>query len=165
MILVPEKQAVVLTLRNPNRVATLIPKHQRLNGNSIAVRHGIEETKVLRNLGIDVPSPVLSYYTWPGKYTPFVHQKETTAFMTLNNRCFVFNDMGTGKTLSSLWAADYLMKVGLVRRVLVLSTLSCLEPTWQQEIFLNLMYRSSMVVHGSRTTRYTAIAENVDRKR
>jgi type I site-specific restriction endonuclease len=46
------------------------------------------------------------------------HQIETAAFMTLNRRSFCFNDPGTGKTLSALWAADFLMNKGEVRRVL-----------------------------------------------
>lgn len=162
MLLIPEKHAIVLRLRNPDTVAMVIPRHQRLDEHTIAVRHGIEESKVLRNLGINVPSPILSYYPWPGKYTPFVHQRETSAFLTLNNRCFVFDEMGLGKSLASLWAMDYLMRIKAIRRVLILSTLSCLEPTWLTEIFCNMMHRSSIIVHGSRDVRYNAIAEDVD---
>src|SRR5580765_2412002 len=138
MLLIPEKRAVVLNLREPERVAALLP-HQRFNGNTIAVRHGVEETKLLRNLGIDVPSPIKTYYDWPTRYPKVMaHQIETAAFATLNNRCFVFNDMGTAKTLSALWAMDYLMKEGLVRRALVLSTMTCMETVWQQELFTNM---------------------------
>lgn len=162
MLLIPEKHAVVLTLRNPERITTLFPHHQRVNQNTIAVRHGTEETKVLRNLGFDVPPPVLSHYSWPGQYIPFAHQRDTTAFLTMHNRCFCFNDLGTGKTASALWAADYLMRERLVRRCLVLTTMSCLEPVWQHEIFTNLMHRTSIIVHGTRSVRHSAVAEDVD---
>jgi type I site-specific restriction endonuclease len=45
------------------------------------------------------------------------HQKDTASFLTLNRKAFVFSEPGTGKTLSALWAADYLMQRGEVRRV------------------------------------------------
>lgn len=163
MLLLPEKQAVVLTLKDPDRVAALLPRHQRINGNCIAVKHGVEETKILRNLGIDVPSPILSYYDWPTRYAKiFEHQKATSAFQTLHNRHFVFNAMGLGKSLSALWAADYLMKEKLIRRALILTTKTCMEVVWQHELFTNLPQRTSMVVHGTRNVRYTAISEDVD---
>src|SRR6185295_17322633 len=141
MLIIPNKRAVVLTLRNPDRVAALIPKTQRINEQTIAVRHGLEETKILRNLGINVPAPILSRYHWPrqAKYHKvFEHQKDTAAFCTLNNRCFVLNDMGTMKSLSTLWAADYLMSEGLIRRALILCTMTCMEPVWANEIWNNL---------------------------
>lgn len=62
MLLLPQKKALVLTLRDPERVAALVPHHQQVDGNRIAVRHGVEEVKVLRNLGIDAPSPINTYY-------------------------------------------------------------------------------------------------------
>lgn len=162
MLIVPEKRAVVLNLRDPGRVAALLPQHQLFNDNIIAVRHGVEETKLLRNLGLDVPPPIKTYYDWPGKYTVLEHQKETAAFETMHNRCFVFNDMGTMKTLSTLWAMDYLMNEGLVRRAVVLSTMTCMEIVWQQELFSNMPWRTAIVVHGTRTTRKLAIEEDVD---
>ncbi len=162
MLLVPDKRAVVLTLRNPERVVALIPKYQRLNDNHIAVRHGIEEVRVLRNLGIDAPSPILSNYDWPGKYVPFAHQKATSSFFTLNPRCFCFNEMGLGKSLSALWSSDFLMNEGILRKVLVITTMSCMETVWQHELFNNLMHRTSIVVHGTKHTRLLAIKENVD---
>lgn len=163
MLLLPHKQALVLNLRNTERVAELIPKHQRINGHCIAVRHGVEETKLLRNLGINAPSPILTYYDWPCRFPTIMdHQKATAAFATLHNRCFIFNEMGLMKTLSTLWAMDYLMNCGLVRRCLVLSTMTCMETVWQHELFTNLPHRTSMIVHGTQQTRLLTIQENVD---
>lgn len=163
MLLIPHKQALVLNLQNPERVAALIPRHQRVNGHCIAVRHGVEEVKLLRNLGINAPSPILTHYDWPRRYpSVFEHQKETSAFLTLHNRCFVFNDMGLGKSLSALWAADYLINQGLVRRVLILSTMTCMETVWQHELFTNLPHRTSIIVHGTQQTRLLAIQEDFD---
>lgn len=162
MHIIPEKRAIILTLRNPERVATLFPHHQRLDHNTVAIRHGVEEVRVLKNLDIEAPSPISTHYSWPGRYTPFRHQRDTSAFFTLNSRCFCFNDMGLGKSLSALWAADFLQNEGILNRVLILTTMSCMEPVWQHEIFTNFMHRTSMVVHGSAARRKLMIGEDVD---
>jgi hypothetical protein len=76
-------------------------------------------------LGYDgVPSPMLRDYKWTGKYAPFDHQKETASFLSIRKRAFCFNEQGTGKTASVIWTADYLMKKGKIKRVLVLCPLS-----------------------------------------
>jgi SNF2 family DNA or RNA helicase len=137
-----------------------------MNEHTIAVRHGLEETKILRNLGYDVPAPILSRYDWPrqAKYPKvYEHQKETAAFCTLHNRCFVLNDMATMKTLSTLWAADFLMTEGLIRRALILCTMTCMDQVWTNEIWNNLMHRTSIVVHNpQRQKRLLTLKENVD---
>lgn len=162
MQVIPEKRAVVLTLRNPERIATLIPHHQRLDQHTIAVRHGVEEARVLKNLGIEVPAPVRNYYNWPGRYTPFNHQRSTTEYLTSHPRCFCFNDMGTGKSLSALWGADFLIRDSILRKTLILTTISCMETVWQHELFTNFMHRTSMVVHGTAARRKLMIEEDVD---
>lgn len=161
MMLLPN-QEVAFKLRNPDVVTTLIPHARRQGENVVIVPHGLEETKLLRNIGINVPSPIVNTYGWPGQYVPFKHQIDTASFLTLHNRCFVLLDMGLGKSISSLWAADYLMQQKLVRKVLILSTLSCLVPTWEREIFRNMMHRTTIVVHGSKAQRIAALKEDVD---
>lgn len=161
MKLLPNRE-VAFKLRNPELVTTLIPHARRVDGNIVIVHHGLEETRILRNLGLDVPSPILSNYHWPGQYIPFKHQLTTSAFMTMNPRGFVLLDMGLGKSISALWAADYLMQEGLIRKVLILSTLSNLDLTWEREVFRNLMHRTSIVVHGTKHQRICALAEDVD---
>ena len=126
-----EDKALVFRTRNPDKYS-IIPKHKIIEQDGdtykIAVYFGIDEVRVLRNLGVkDVPSPITRRYNWPGRYKPMEHQSETSSFLTLNKRAFVFNDPGTGKTLSALWAADYLMSRGLVRRCLILCPLSIMH--------------------------------------
>lgn len=105
-----DDKALVLRTRNPHKYA-IIPKHKVLSEENgiyeVAVYWGLDESRVLRNLGVkDVPSPITRRYDWPGKFVPMAHQIETAAFLTMNRRAFCFNDPGTGKTLSALWAAD-----------------------------------------------------------
>ena len=71
----------------------------------------------------------LSEYTWPRPpgFTPFEHQKTTAEFLTTNRKAFCFNEQGTGKTASVIWAVDYLMTIGLVKRVLVICPLSIMK--------------------------------------
>jgi hypothetical protein len=109
MRLLPNNE-VELRIREPSKITTLIPHARVYDTHMVVVPHALEETKILRNLGIDVPSPILTNYFWPrdaiGIPQPMKHQYDTSSFMTLNKRCFVLLDMGLGKTISSLWAAE-----------------------------------------------------------
>ena len=93
-----QNKALLLRLRNPKKVTTVIPKSKQLPDNKVMVNWGIDEAQVLKNLNIKVPSPIEGKYKWTGKYTPFEHQKTTSSFLTLNKRAFCFNEQGTGKT-------------------------------------------------------------------
>lgn len=94
-----------------------------------------------------IPSILLNY-EWTGKFPPFAHQKETAAFLSARQRAFCFNEQGTGKTASVIWAADYLMKIGKVKRVLVLCPLSIMRSAWEQDLRTFAKHRSCSVAHG-----------------
>ena len=134
-----------------------------LEGNElIVVRHGIDETKLLRNLGYDVPAPILTHYDWCGG-TPFDVQKKTAALLTMNHRAYVLNGMGTGKTRASLWAWHYLYKRGEAKKLLVVAPLSTLNFTWGREIFQTLPGTKVQVLHGTKKKRLERLADtNVD---
>jgi len=146
-----EDKALIFRTRNPHKYS-LIPKHKILDQEGdtykIAVYWGLDEVRVLRNLGVkDVPSPITRRYNWPGRYKPMAHQIETASFLTVNRKAFVFNDPGTGKTLSALWAADYLMSRGLVRRALILCPLSIMHAAWMGDLNNSIIHRSAIVAH------------------
>jgi SNF2 family DNA or RNA helicase len=164
MIVHPKSRSLLLRVKNPHLLMECIPNHKIIDieGHNLAVRHGIDEVKVLRNLGINAPSPVLYYYNWPGKWKPLAHQKDTVQMLTLNRRAFVLNETGTMKTACALWAADYLMSIGKVRKVLVASTLSSLERTWLEEVFNVLMHRSAVILHADREKRLERLKSDVD---
>ena len=148
MLEIIENKALLLKLRNPNRITTVIPKSKQVGPHEVLVKWGLEEAQVLKNLKIkDVPSPIVSKYDWPGLYKPFDHQKETASFLSLHRRAFCFNEQGTGKTGSVIWAADYLMKLGVIRRVLVLCPLSIMQSAWQNDLFKFAVHRTSAVAH------------------
>lgn len=117
----------------------------------LLVYWGLQEAQHLVHCGAHpekVPSPILRDYGWPGLYTPFQHQVVTASFLTLRNRAFCFNEAGTGKTSSVIWAADYLMTQGLIKRVLVICPLSIMYSAWQTDVFKTAMHRSVGVAYG-----------------
>ena len=165
MIIIPEKNAVALALREPERVTTLIPhaKTIEVQGRElVVVKHGLDETKLLRNLGIKVPSPIRHHYAWSGSYTPFEAQRVTAEFLTLCNRAYVLNDIGTGKSLSTLWAYDYLHRIGNVDSVLIVAPLSTIELTWGSEIFRHFPHLDYQVLHGDRAKRLRLLDQDAD---
>ena len=121
--------------------------------NEVVVNWGLDEAHTLRSLNINVPSPITKRYNWPGQYKPFDHQKTTSSFMTMNKKSFCFNEQGTGKTASAIWAADYLMTQGKVRRVLVVCPLSIMDSAWRNDLFSFAMHRTVDVAHGSKEKR------------
>jgi len=153
-----ENKALLFRTRNPDKYS-IIPKHKVLEADEdgiheVAVYWGLDEARVLHNLGVkNVPSPITGRYGWPGRYKPMQHQVDTAAFLTMHRRAFCFNDPGTGKTMSALWAADYLMQQGYVRRVLVLCPLSIMQSAWMQDLNSAIVHRSAIVAHHPQSSR------------
>lgn len=153
-----DDKVLVLHTKQPHLITDHIKKsaivEQKEDAYEVAVHWGLKEAQALARLGVkDGPSPIKRDYKWTGKLTPFAHQKETASFLTLRQKSFCFNEQGTGKTASVIWAADYLMKMGQVRRVLVLCPLSIMKSAWQQDLFKFAMHRSCSVAHGDAKTR------------
>lgn len=171
-----ENTALRLTV--PNHVAQNILKNVEKSElmidcgmqKDIAVYWGYNEASLLTYL-LDgelpntvpaVPSPMLRDYDWPGVFKPFDHQKTTASFLSLRQRAFCFNEAGTGKTSAAIWAADYLMKMGVVKRVLIICPLSIMYSAWQADIFKTAMHRSCAVAHGDSSKRKQIINDNYD---
>lgn len=153
-----DNKALLFRTRNPAKYQ-IIPKHKIINeyvdgSAEIAVYWGLDEARVLKNLGVkDVPSPITRRYNWPGKFKPMSHQIETAAFLTLHKKAFVFSEPGTGKTLSALWAADYLMQRGDVRRCLILCPLSIMQSAWLNDLNNSIIHRSAIIAHHHQASR------------
>lgn len=159
-----ENKALLLKVRDPNRITTVIPKSKILETGEVLVKWGLEESQVLKNLKYkDVPSPIRAHYDWPGLYKPFAHQRITAEFLTLHRRAFCFNEQGTGKTGSVIWAADYLMKIGVIKRVLVLCPLSIMQSAWQNDLFRFAMHRTCAIAHSySKEKRIKAVQSDAE---
>jgi SNF2 family DNA or RNA helicase len=144
-----DDKALLLRLRNPKQVTSVIPKSKELADNQVVVNWGIEEAQLLRSMDIKVPSPIERRYEWTGSFKPMSHQITTAAFLTMHKRAFCFNEQGTGKTASSIWAADYLMNLGLIRRVLVICPLSIMDSAWRGDLFTFAMHRTVGIAYGA----------------
>ena len=155
-------KALLLKLRNPKQVTTIIPKSKEIDANQVVVNWGVEEAQALKKINIKVPSPIEGRYAWTGQFKPMEHQKTTSAFLTMNKRAFCFNEQGTGKTASAIWAADFLMKQGLVKRALVICPLSIMDSAWRGDMFSFAMHRTVAVAHGSAGRRKKILAEGTD---
>lgn len=160
MIIVSEATQHMVIPRNGQTVALFPDAHKltHLNEDRLVVPHATPEFILLRKLGYPVPNPILSYYDWCGG-TPFSVQKATCAMLTSNNRAYVLNAMGTGKTKAALWAWDYLYGNSTAGKLLVVAPLSTLHFVWMREIFATLPHRKAVVLHGSRQQRLERLAD------
>jgi SNF2 family DNA or RNA helicase len=149
-----DDKALLVRTRNPVKITNVIPRSEVLSSNDglydVLVRWGLDEARVLNNLRFrNVPSPITRQYNWPGMYKPFSHQEKTAEFLTLHKRGFVFNEAGTGKTAAVIWAADYLMRLKKVKRVLIICPLSIMDSAWLNDLFKTAMHRKSAIAYGS----------------
>ena len=157
-----KNKALLLRLKNPNKVTTVVEKSRELSNNQVVVNWGVDEAHTLKKLNIKVPSPIEGQYQWSGQYTPYEHQKVTSAFLTMNRRAFCFNEQGTGKTASAIWASDFLMTQGKIRRVLVICPLSIMDSAWRNDLFSFAMHRTVDVAYGAKEKRRKIINQGSD---
>ena len=157
-----KNKALLLRLKNPNKVTAVVEKSRELSDNQVVVNWGVDEVHSLKKLNIKVPSPIEGQYKWSGQYTPYEHQKVTSAFLTMNRRAFCFNEQGTGKTASAIWASDFLMTQGKVRRVLVICPLSIMDSAWRNDLFSFAMHRTVDVAYGAKEKRRKIINQGSD---
>ena len=156
MIVIPHKRVLLLRVRDPAPVRVLIPtcKDITIRGKKfLAVPFTLKNMRRLRTLQIASPSPVKYFYEWPrNKYAiaaPFHAQVETASFLSLHYRAFVLNGLGSGKSLASLWAYDYLRSRGKANKLLVVCPLSTVDLTWADTIYEHLPHLDVVVLHAS----------------
>lgn len=148
----------------PERNAVVIPKHRLgLKGEGYEVfPYKLNIFQSLIEIGIRLPGPIRTQYSFRSRFDePFKHQIATADFLSQKRRAFVFNDIGTAKTLSALWAIDYMMDLGFVHNVLICSTLSTLQKVWGDEIFKSMNDRGYVILHGSRESRRKKLNKEV----
>jgi len=113
MHVIPESRSLVLRSDSNADVLKIIP-HSRMiehDGDElVAMHYGLDEAKVLRNMGFNAPHPIMHYYDWPARFTPMIHQKETAAFLTLHKRALCLSAPGCVDA-----DTEYLSPTGWVR--------------------------------------------------
>lgn len=166
-----DNKALLIRTNNPDKITQVIKQSKVLReintdtgaGYEVLVKWTMPNARLLHKLGFKkVPSPIEGQYEWPGMYKPFEHQRVTSSFLTLNKRAFCLNDMGTGKTMSVIWAADYLLSRKIINRVLVVCPLSIMDPAWRADLFKTAMHRRVDIAHGSRDKRVKVIKSDAE---
>lgn len=161
-------KAIIIPQRYAPEVLQKIPTAKPLifHGKSVLVmKHGERETRVLREIGFDVVTPMECYFDWPrigGEHLPFKHQEISSGFMTLHHKCLNLLDLGLGKTISLLATFSYLKQTGQVKKMLVLCPKSCMTTVWVSEIFSTFSNLTYTVLTGPKVKRDKLLKENVD---
>lgn len=122
--------------------------------------NSFKTTNLLRSSGLNAPSleETCQYF---GMFTPMAHQRETVKFFMDHRRCYCANGLGTGKTLSALWAAEFLRRYGQIRRILVVCPKSAMRNAWEKTIFSSDPSIRYAVLTGDRKKKIAA-AKNPD---
>ena len=151
------------TSTTSSRLAKVAEAAKRILGSSPpAITGRSAATPTIQSSAIHPKNSILASYEWPGKYKPFDHQKVTSNFLTLHRRAFCFNEQGTGKTASVIWACDHLMNLNVIRRVLVICPLSIMKSAWQADLFKFAIHRSCDVAYGVSKTRKKIISQGAE---
>lgn len=151
--------------------AALVERGQgavKLHNGYVALPNSLYNLQLLTWLGQKTLQPMAGY-DWPRRLDlikqPFYAQRVAANFMALHPRCFNLSDMGVGKTMAALWAADFIMRQVTVGRFrcLIVAPLSTLQRVWADAIFNHLLGRRSCVVlHGTPEQRIKLLAEDHD---
>jgi SNF2 family DNA or RNA helicase len=137
----------------------------RLNNGYLVAPVNLYNCQVAQHLKLPTVPIVEQTYDWPIRkpWRPREHQKVMTEFMVQNPRCFNLSDMGTMKTLSTLWAADYIMTQYPGTKAIIVAPLSILQRVWGDAITQHFLGRRTYaIVHGSAKKREQELARNVD---
>lgn len=159
--------ALLVRTKDPDKITQTIDKSKVVNNKNgvyeTLVHWNLGNAMILKNLGFKkVLSPILGNYTWPGIHEPFTHQRDTAAFLTLHRRCFCLNEQGTGKTLASIWAMDYLMQQKAISRALIICPLSIMDCAWRSDLFNSAMHRRVEIAYGTADKRKQIIRSNAE---
>lgn len=109
--------------------------------------------EALAILGEQAVSPVLRDFDFPGPYKPFPHQITMVNDQVVNRRFFNLAAMGVGKTSGSIWAAMYLLQVGAIKNVLVISPVSTMVETWATGFFEHTMQQANVIYGSTKATK------------
>lgn len=150
-----------IRVRTPSadQLAELLDRTQKTD-DGLLVHWTLDNAVRLGLAGFDPPTPFRIGYTWNVK--PYDHQIRTAEFITAHMRCGVWNQQGTGKTISAIAAVDYLLKRRRVQRVLVLAPVSVMHSAWVADFVTAAPARTVGVAHGTLAKRLAVIKSEVE---
>ena len=164
-----QTDTIIYQVSNPTLVMAAFPDARPLINDYVGIPASLDNLQKLQASNIETIAPLDKDYDWPraAGIEPFRAQKVMANFLALHPRCFNLSDMRTGKTLSALWAADYVMRQyearGETVSTLIIAPLRTLRRTWANAIFQNFIgKRRCVVVHGDAAKRERLLAEPAD---
>jgi len=155
---------------HPKVVLEHFPDGRALPDSHVGIPCTLSNLQKLTRVGMPTIAPMDYGYSWPhGPQIERPHhaQRVMANFMALNPRCFNLSEMRTGKTLSALWAADYLMEQherrGKKFRALIIAPLRTLKRTWANSVFQHFLgKRTCIVLHGTAEKRLELLKQEAD---
>lgn len=157
--------SLIYDLPNADQIAPYVQQGTRLHNGYLAVPINLYNMQVMRHFGAPVIPIVDRDYDWPIRkpFRPREHQKLMTNFMVLHPRSFNLSDMGTMKTLSTLWACDYVMQRNPGTKAVICAPLSILQRVWGDAITSHFLGRRTYtILHGSAERRRKLLNANTD---
>jgi SNF2 family DNA or RNA helicase len=155
----------VLTAERKDQILRLIPGAQVLGETAVGPVLQVPWTQAacetLGGLRAPVVPRILADYDWPSvqpNFRPMPQQYKMAGWMSVWRRGFVLGDPGVGKTLSALWAADYLLRTRRVQRVLVVTMRSIMRPAWLSDVVDHLRHIDRTVVYSTDARRRKTLA-------
>jgi hypothetical protein len=126
--------------------SALLGVDHRRNDDVVVIRDDWQTYKQMRTLGHVLPSPIWRTRKGAVHITPWPHQVETADYILDHHRCCVLDSLGCGKTLSALWAADYLLSVGAISQVVITAPLSVCSHVWARELSTHFRHRRTVLL-------------------
>jgi SNF2 family DNA or RNA helicase len=161
----PERNVMVWDTPLADQALPLMHGAARLHNGYLAAPATLFNAQVAQHLKLPTVPIVDQTYDWPIRkpWRPREHQKVMTEFMVQHPRCFNLGDMGVGKTLATLWAADYIMTQFPGTKAIIVAPLSILQRVWADAIVNHFLGRRTYaIVHGTAKKREQELARNVD---
>lgn len=166
-----DKQRNILIYEVPStlhasQLLQALPEARQINGAYVGVPATLGNSQKLRWMQYPV-APILTWENYdfpiePGKRA-LEHQIIVTNFQLLHPRSFNLGDPGTMKTMSALWAADYLMQQNPGWRTLIVAPLNVIESVWAKAIFCSFFgKRSFELIYGTAEKRRALLAKKAD---
>lgn len=162
-----ESRNLIVYPGQPGVLTQYIPDLVVLSPAYFAVRKTLQNLQVLAWYNFPV-SPIMTDDTYdfpiePGK-TPLPHQKIYANFMALHPRSFNLGSPGTMKTISTLWAMDFILLHSPEKfKVLIVAPLTLLDTVWSSAIYRNFLGRRTFaVLTGDSDRRAKILEQDVD---
>ncbi len=160
-----DPQSNIMVYDAPKVDTTLFHGAKKLHNGYLAVPANLYNCQVAQHLKLPTIPIVDQTYDWPIRkpWRPREHQKVMTEFMVQNPRCFNLSDMGSMKTLPTLWAADYIMKQYPRTKAVIVCPISIMQRTWGDNITNHFLGRRTYaILRGTSKQRQKELDRDVD---